>query len=72
MNEFLLQLMTGALDDREVIEVFNDRDAEGNLTVILLHNNVPVMLQDKEATSYLAWRRGWEQPLPVDSVGIVT
>jgi len=72
MNEFLLQLMTGALDDREVIEVFNDRDAEGNLTVILLYHNVPVMLQDEEAMSYLAWRRGWEQPLPVDSVGIVT
>jgi len=57
MNDFLLQLMTGAVADDTVIKVYDHRDAEGNC-VILLHHNVPVMLKDMDADSYRAWTSG--------------
>jgi len=56
VGEFLVQLMTGAIDLSSIIVAYNnvDRSKEEDC-VILLHNLEPVMLRHGEAQSFRKW-----------------
>lgn len=54
VRDFLIQLMTGAIDLDTVIKVYDHRDAREDC-VIVLHELEPVMLRDAEARSFREW-----------------
>ena len=53
VNEFLVQLMTGAVDLSSIIKVYDSGDC-----VIVLHNLVPVMLKGTDASKFRQWSQG--------------
>jgi len=54
VSDFLVQLMTGAIDLASVIKVYDHRDAREDC-VIVLHELEPVMLRQADARSFRKW-----------------
>ena len=57
VNEFLVQLMTGAVDRSDFVVAYESRDC-----VIVLHNKIPIMLRDSDARNFRKWYKAESAP----------